>query len=63
MRILVISQMFPCKRHPSSAIFFANLIKELALKVDDLIVVTPRVYIPKFMVKFKKNGQNGILIQ
>lgn len=54
MRILVISQMFPCKRHPTSAIFFANLMEELALKVDELIIVTPRVYIPKFLIKFKK---------
>ncbi len=46
--------MFPCKRHPTSAIFFANLMEELALKVDELIVVTPRVYIPKFLIKFKK---------
>jgi teichuronic acid biosynthesis glycosyltransferase TuaC len=54
MRILVISQMFPCKRHPTSAIFFANLLKELATKVDGLFVVTPRPYIPKFLIKIKK---------
>lgn len=54
MRVLVISQMFPCKRHPTSAIFFANLLKELAAKVDELIVITPRPYIPKFVTKIKK---------
>lgn len=54
MKILVISQMFPCKRHPISAIFFANLMKELATKVEDLIIVTPRVYIPKFLTGIKK---------
>jgi teichuronic acid biosynthesis glycosyltransferase TuaC len=54
MRILVISQMFPCKRHPTSAIFFANLLKELAKKVDEVIVITPRPYIPKFLTKIKK---------
>jgi glycosyltransferase involved in cell wall biosynthesis len=46
--------MFPCKRHPTSAIFFANLLKELAAKVDELIVITPRPYIPKFVTKIKK---------
>jgi glycosyltransferase involved in cell wall biosynthesis len=55
MRILVISQMFPCKRHPTSAIFFANLIRKLALKVEELTVVTPRPYIPKMLTKVKKS--------
>ncbi|MEW6600038.1 MAG: glycosyltransferase [Nitrospirota bacterium] len=54
MRILIITQMFPCKRHPSSAIFFANLLKELAAKVDELIVITPRPYIPRVFTKIKK---------
>ena len=54
MKILVISQMFPCKRHPTSGIFLANMLMELAKKVDRLIVVTPRVYIPKFLTIFKK---------
>lgn len=47
--------MFPCKRHPTSAIFFANLIKELASRVDELIVITPRPYIPKMLTKIKKS--------
>ncbi|MEM3035877.1 MAG: glycosyltransferase [Thermoplasmata archaeon] len=55
MKIVVISQMFPCKRHPTSAIFFANLLKELANKVNELIVITPRPYIPKFLTKIKKS--------
>lgn len=55
MRILVISQMFPCRRHPTSAIFFANLMKELAPKVDELIIVTPRPYIPRLFTKLKKS--------
>ena len=55
MRILVISQMFPCKRHPTSAIFFANLVRELALKVDGLTVITPRPYIPKIFTKIRKS--------
>ncbi len=55
MNILVISHMYPCKRHPTSAIFFANLLNELAPKVNELIVVSPRPYIPKFMVKLKKS--------
>ncbi len=46
--------MFPCKRHPTSAIFFANLMKEVAQEVDELIIVTPRMYIPKFLAKLKK---------
>jgi teichuronic acid biosynthesis glycosyltransferase TuaC len=54
MKILVISYMFPCKRHPTSAIFFANLLKELSPKVDDLLVVTPRPYIPKFLARIRK---------
>ena len=53
MRILVISQMYPCKRHPTSAIFFANLIKKLAKKVEKIVVVTPRPYIPKVLTKVK----------
>lgn len=61
MRILVISQMFPCKRHPTSAIFFANLMKELALKVSRLIIVTPRVYIPKFLTKINKRWSKWYL--
>jgi len=55
VKILVISKMFPCKRHPTSAIFFANLMKEFAPIVDELIVVTPRVYIPKFLIKIRKD--------
>jgi teichuronic acid biosynthesis glycosyltransferase TuaC len=47
--------MFPCKRHPTSAVFFANLMRELAPKLDKLIVVTPRIYIPKWLTKIKKN--------
>lgn len=54
MRILVISQMFPGKRHPTSAIFFANLMKELVVRIDELIVVAPRPYIPKVFTKIKK---------
>ncbi|MCP4370831.1 MAG: glycosyltransferase family 4 protein [Deltaproteobacteria bacterium] len=61
MKILVISQMFPCKRHPTSAIFFANLMKELAPKIDELIIVTPRVYIPKFLIKFNKRWRKWYL--
>ena len=53
--------MFPCKRHPLSAIFFANLMKELAPKVEELMVVTPRPYIPKFMAKFKKRWSRWYL--
>lgn len=55
MKVLVISYMFPCKRHPISGIFFANLLKELASKLDELVVITPRPYIPKFLTKFKKD--------
>ncbi|MGB9730304.1 MAG: glycosyltransferase [Thermoprotei archaeon] len=55
MKIIVISQMFPCKRHPTSAIFFANLLKELVAKIDELIVITPRPYIPKLFTKIKKS--------
>ena len=65
--------MFPCKRHPTSAIFFANLMYELAPKVEQIIVVTPRVYIPKCLIKYKESWskwymdsmvshENGILI-
>ena len=53
MNLLVISQMFPCKRHPTSAIFFAKLIKELSQRMDKIIVITPRVYIPRFATKIK----------
>ena len=55
MKVLVISYMFPCKRHPISGIFFANLLKELAGKLDELIVVTPRPYIPRFLTRIKKS--------
>ncbi|NIR49305.1 glycosyltransferase family 4 protein [candidate division KSB1 bacterium] len=54
MNLLVISQMFPCRRHPTSAIFFANLMKELAKRVRSLTVVTPRAYIPKGLTKLNK---------
>lgn len=55
MKIIVISYMFPCKRHPTSGIFFANLLKELAQKVNEIVVITPRPYIPKFLTKIKKS--------
>ncbi|RJQ16373.1 MAG: glycosyltransferase family 4 protein [Nitrospiraceae bacterium] len=55
MRILVITQMFPCRRHPVSALFFANLMRELASRVEDLTIITPRVYIPKFLTRIKKS--------
>jgi glycosyltransferase involved in cell wall biosynthesis len=53
MKIVVISQMFPCRRHPTSAIFFANLMRELAARVEEVIVVTPRPNIPKPLAKLK----------
>lgn len=46
--------MFPCKRFPTSGIFFANLMKELSPLVDDLIIVTPRLYIPRILMKVNK---------
>lgn len=61
MKILVISQMFPCMRHPTSAVFFANLMKELAPKLDELIVVTPRPYIPKALTKIKGSWKKWYL--
>lgn len=61
MKILVISQMYPCKRHPTSAIFFANLMKELALKVDCLVVITPRPYIPKILTTIKEKWSKWYL--
>ena len=61
MKILVITQMFPCIRHPTSGIFFANLIKELSSKVDELIVVTPRIYIPRFLSRFRKGWDKWYL--
>ncbi|MFX0133458.1 MAG: glycosyltransferase [Candidatus Hodarchaeota archaeon] len=54
MKILVLSQMFPCKRHATSAIFFANLMKELAKKTEELIIITPRAYIPKILIRLNK---------
>lgn len=54
MRILVISQIFPCQRHPTSGIFLANLMKDLSKKVDKLIIITPRVYIPNILTKIQK---------
>lgn len=61
MKILVISQMFPCKRHPTSAIFFANLMKELAPKVSELIIITPRPYIPRFLTKINSRWSKWYL--
>ena len=55
MKVLVISQIFPCKRHPTSGIFLANLLIDLSKNVDKLIVINPRVYIPKILTVFKKN--------
>lgn len=46
--------MFPCKRHPTSAVFFANLMRQLTPKVDELVILTPRVYIPKILTRVKK---------
>ncbi|HDK41759.1 MAG TPA: hypothetical protein ENG87_00135, partial [Candidatus Pacearchaeota archaeon] len=54
MKVLIISQMFPCKRHPTSAVFFANLMRQLTPKVDELVILTPRVYIPKILTRVKK---------
>ncbi|MFN6945103.1 MAG: glycosyltransferase [Cytophagaceae bacterium] len=61
MKILVISQMFPCKRHPTSAIFFANLMKELAPKISELIIITPRPYIPRFLTKINRRWSKWYL--
>lgn len=55
MKVLVISQMFPCLRHPTSAVFFANLMRELAPHIEKLIVVTPRPFVPKWLTKIKKS--------
>lgn len=55
MRLLVISSMFPCKRNPVSAVFFADLMKEFSKITDELIVVTPRVYIPRFLKRIRKS--------
>ena len=57
MKILVISAMFPCKRLPTSGIFFANLLRELRPHVDDMIVITPRVYVPKWLMHWKKSAR------
>ena len=54
MKIMVISTMFPTKLRPTSGIFLANLMKELSQKVDQLIIITPRPYIPKFLTQIKK---------
>ncbi|MBI4687082.1 MAG: glycosyltransferase [Nitrospirae bacterium] len=61
MNIAVISQMFPCKRHPISAVFFANLMRELAPKVNELIIITPRPYIPRSFAKINKGWQKWFL--
>jgi teichuronic acid biosynthesis glycosyltransferase TuaC len=61
MKILVISYMFPCRRHLTSGIFFANLLKELSSRVDELVVVTPRPYIPKFLVRIRKRWSKWYL--
>jgi len=53
--------MLPCKRHPISALFFANLMKELAPKVNKLIIVTPRPYIPNYLLKIKKSWRKWYL--
>jgi glycosyltransferase involved in cell wall biosynthesis len=47
-RLLVVSNMFPCLRHPTSCVFFANLLLELASLVDDITVLSSRPWIPKF---------------
>ena len=53
--------MFPCKRHPISGVFFANLMKELACKIDELTIVTPRVYIPRFLLSVRKRWQKWFI--
>jgi teichuronic acid biosynthesis glycosyltransferase TuaC len=61
MKLLIVSSMFPCKRHPTSGIFFANLLKELSQKVDEITLVCPRPYIPKVLTKIKKDWQKWYL--
>ena len=51
----------PSKRHPTSAIFFCEFDQRFASKVDELIIVTPRPYIPKFMTRFKKKWSRWYL--
>lgn len=55
MKLLVLSEMFPCLRHPASAIFFANLLKELAAFTGRIVVVTPRAYIPAALRQLKQS--------
>ncbi|MBN1479388.1 glycosyltransferase family 4 protein [candidate division KSB1 bacterium] len=53
MNLLIISEMYPSKRHPTSAIFFANLLKELKKHVGALCVICPRPYIPRLFQSIK----------
>src|SRR5262245_45744653 len=49
MRLLVLSRMFPSEMNPSSAIFMANFLLKLSPFLDDLLVISPRVYVPKLL--------------
>jgi glycosyltransferase involved in cell wall biosynthesis len=49
VRLLVLSEMFPSEMHPSSAIFLANFLLKLNRYLDDLLVISPRVYIPRVL--------------
>lgn len=55
MRILIISQLYPSKRHPSSGIFFYNLIKSLLDYPVKILLINPRPYFPSLIAFFKKS--------
>lgn len=61
MKILVLSQMYPCRRHPTSAVFFANLMQELAPRVAHLTVIAPRPYVPRVLTKFRRRLRRWFL--
>lgn len=49
MKVLVLTVLFPRKSMPASGIFLANTLRALHPHVDDLLVIAPRVFVPRWL--------------
>lgn len=49
MKVLVLTVSFPSKSMPASGIFLANTLRALRPHVDDLLVIAPRVFVPRWL--------------
>jgi len=49
VKVLVLAMSFPRKSMPASGIFLANTLRALRPHVDDLLVISPRVFVPRWL--------------